>query len=148
MRQVIGAALAVLLSLSGCSQPEPKAVSPALWEVTGPKGEHGWLFGTIHALPEPVKWRSPKLDAALQGSNLLVLEIGNAGDPAAIGIRDIGKPDFGDAVEIRAGELPVFWACGVTPQAAVMQARPPFAITHKPGHMFLTDVRDVDLDGE
>jgi uncharacterized protein YcsI (UPF0317 family) len=45
-------------------------------------------------------------------------------------------------------ELPVFWACGVTPQAALMQARPPFAITHKPGHMFLTDVRDVDLDGE
>ena len=70
------------------------------------------------------------------------------GDPSAIGIRDIGKPDFGDAVAIRPGELPVFWACGVTPQAAVMQARPPFAITHKPGHMFLTDVRDVDLDGE
>jgi uncharacterized protein YcsI (UPF0317 family) len=70
------------------------------------------------------------------------------GNPAAIGIRDIGKPDFGDAVEIRAGESPVFWACGVTPQAALMQAKPPFAITHKPGHMFLTDVRDVDLDGE
>lgn len=70
------------------------------------------------------------------------------GDPAAIGIRDINKPDFGDPVEIRAGELPVFWACGVTPQAAMMQAKPPFAITHKPGHMFLTDVRDVDLDGE
>ncbi len=70
------------------------------------------------------------------------------GDPAAIGIRDVSKPDFGDAVEIRGGELPVFWACGVTPQAALMQARPPFAITHKPGHMFLTDMRDVDLDGE
>jgi uncharacterized protein YcsI (UPF0317 family) len=70
------------------------------------------------------------------------------GDPAAIGIRDIATPDFGDAVEIREDELPVFWACGVTPQAAVMQARPPFAITHKPGHMFLTDLRDVDLDGE
>jgi uncharacterized protein YcsI (UPF0317 family) len=70
------------------------------------------------------------------------------GDPAAIGIRDVGLPDFGDAVEVRAGELPVFWACGVTPQAALMQAKPPFAITHKPGHMFLTDLRDVDLDGE
>jgi uncharacterized protein YcsI (UPF0317 family) len=70
------------------------------------------------------------------------------GDPAAIGIRDINEPDFGDPVEIRAGEVPVFWACGVTPQAALMQARPPFAVTHKPGHMFLTDVRDVDLDGE
>ena len=66
------------------------------------------------------------------------------GDPAAIGIRDMAKPDFGDAVEIRPGEVPVFWACGVTPQAAVMQAKPPFAITHKPGHMFLTDLRDVD----
>ena len=70
------------------------------------------------------------------------------GDPAAIGIRDIAKPDFGDAVEIRAGEIPVFWACGVTPQAAVSHAKPPFAITHKPGHMFLTDLRDVDLEGE
>ena len=70
------------------------------------------------------------------------------GDPAAIGIRDIAKPDFGDAVEIRPGEVPVFWACGVTPQAALMQAKPPFAITHKPGHMFLTDLRDTDLEGE
>ncbi|VTT99711.1 Putative uncharacterized protein OS=Fischerella sp. JSC-11 GN=FJSC11DRAFT_3920 PE=3 SV=1: DUF1445 [Gemmataceae bacterium] len=70
------------------------------------------------------------------------------GDPAAIGIADVARPDFGDAVELQAGELPVFWACGVTPQAAVMQARPPFAITHKPGHMFLTDLRDVELEGE
>jgi uncharacterized protein YcsI (UPF0317 family) len=70
------------------------------------------------------------------------------GDPAAIGIKDITKPDFGDPVPIEKGEVPVFWACGVTPQAALMQARPPFAITHKPGHMFLTDLRDVDLDGE
>lgn len=68
------------------------------------------------------------------------------GDPAAIGIHDITKPDFGDAVEIRPGESPVFWACGVTPQAAVMAAKPPFAITHKPGHMFLTDLRDHELE--
>jgi uncharacterized protein YcsI (UPF0317 family) len=70
------------------------------------------------------------------------------GDPSAIGIKDIAKPDFGDPVPIETGEVPVFWACGVTPQATLMQARPPFAITHKPGHMFLTDLRDVDLDGE
>jgi uncharacterized protein YcsI (UPF0317 family) len=69
------------------------------------------------------------------------------GDPAAIGIKDIMKPDFGDSVSIRVGEVPVFWACGVTPQAALMQAKPPFAITHKPGHMFLTDLKDVDLEG-
>jgi uncharacterized protein YcsI (UPF0317 family) len=68
------------------------------------------------------------------------------GDPAAIGIKEIAKPDFGDPVTIRPGEVPVFWACGVTPQAAVMHAKPPFAITHKPGHMFLTDLKDRDLE--
>ena len=68
------------------------------------------------------------------------------GDPAAIGIADITKPDYGDAVTIRPGEQPVFWACGVTPQAALAAAKPPFAITHKPGHMFLTDLRDRDLE--
>ena len=67
------------------------------------------------------------------------------GDPAAIGIRDIARPDFGDPVPIRAGEIPVFWACGVTPQAVVMQAKPPICVTHKPGHMFVTDWKDVDL---
>jgi uncharacterized protein YcsI (UPF0317 family) len=69
-------------------------------------------------------------------------------DPAAIGIRDLERPDFGDPVEIRPGEIPVFWACGVTPQTVAMAARPPFLITHKPGHMFVTDLRDTDLEGE
>ncbi|HEY2784075.1 MAG TPA: putative hydro-lyase [Fimbriiglobus sp.] len=68
------------------------------------------------------------------------------GDPSAIGIKDVSKPDFGDPVTIKPGEVPVFWACGVTPQAAVMHAKPPFAITHKPGHMFLTDLKDRDLE--
>ena len=66
----------------------------------------------------------------------------HVGDPAAIGIADVQRPDFGDAVPIRAGEVPVFWACGVTPQAAVMASGVPFAITHAPGHMFMTDVAD------
>jgi uncharacterized protein YcsI (UPF0317 family) len=70
------------------------------------------------------------------------------GDPASIGIADLSRPDFGDAVEVRPGEVPVFWACGVTPQAALLQAKLPLAITHKPGHMFLTDLRDCDLEGE
>jgi uncharacterized protein YcsI (UPF0317 family) len=70
------------------------------------------------------------------------------GDPSAIGIADIARPDYGDAVVIGSGEVPVFWACGVTPQAALTQARLPLAITHKPGHMFLTDLHDADLEGE
>ncbi|MBY0525984.1 MAG: putative hydro-lyase [Gemmataceae bacterium] len=70
------------------------------------------------------------------------------GDPAAIGIRDIDRPDFGDAVPVRPGEVPVFWACGVTPQAVAMEVRPSFMLAHMPGHMFLTDLRDADLEGE
>jgi uncharacterized protein YcsI (UPF0317 family) len=70
------------------------------------------------------------------------------GDPKAIGIGDLGKPDFGDPVTIRSGEMPVFWACGVTPQAVGMEAKPSLLLTHKPGHMFVTDLRDTDLEGE
>ena len=68
----------------------------------------------------------------------------HVGDPAALGIADLGRPDFGDPVPGEPGDEPVFWACGVTPQAALMASRPPFAITHAPGHMFVTDVRDIE----
>jgi uncharacterized protein YcsI (UPF0317 family) len=67
------------------------------------------------------------------------------GDPAAIGIRDIAHPDLGDPVEIRQGEVPVFWACGVTPQAVAMASKPPLMLTHAPGHMFITDRRDAEF---
>jgi len=60
------------------------------------------------------------------------------GDPAAIGIMDIDRPLSGTP-DIRPGEVPVFWACGVTPQAVVATVKPPFCITHKPGHMLVTD---------
>ena len=69
----------------------------------------------------------------------------HVGDPASIGIDDLQKPDYGDVVPFQPGEVPVFWACGVTPQAVAMQSKPPFMITHSPGHMFITDVRDEDL---
>jgi uncharacterized protein YcsI (UPF0317 family) len=72
----------------------------------------------------------------------------HVGEPSLIGIRDITQPDFGDPVEIRPGEVPVFWACGVTPQAVAMEVQPPLLITHKPGCMFLTDLKDTDLEGE
>jgi uncharacterized protein YcsI (UPF0317 family) len=67
------------------------------------------------------------------------------GSPEVIGIKDIHQPDFGDRVTIKEGEVPVFWACGVTPQAALMASKPAFAITHAPGHMFITDVKNVEL---
>lgn len=66
----------------------------------------------------------------------------HVGDPVGLGISDLDQPDFGDAPEIRDGEVPVFWACGVTPQAAIMASKLPFALTHAPGHMFITDVPD------
>lgn len=67
------------------------------------------------------------------------------GDPALIGIRDLARPDYGDAVEVKPHEVPVFWACGVTPQAAIAAARPAFCITHAPGHMLVTDLLNRDL---
>ena len=62
-----------------------------------------------------------------------------------IGIRNLAKPDFGDAVTVREGEVPVFWACGVTPQSVAMTVRPELMITHAPGHMFIGDMRDDEL---
>jgi uncharacterized protein YcsI (UPF0317 family) len=67
------------------------------------------------------------------------------GDPGLIGIRDLGQPDYGDAVHVLHDELPVFWACGVTPQAAIEQARPELCITHAPGAMLVTDLKNAQL---
>jgi uncharacterized protein YcsI (UPF0317 family) len=69
------------------------------------------------------------------------------GDPAGIGIRDLRRPDWGHAIDMLPGEVPMFWACGVTPQAAIAECRPPIAITHAPGHMFITDLADEDIRG-
>jgi uncharacterized protein YcsI (UPF0317 family) len=68
------------------------------------------------------------------------------GDPAALGIADLAAPDFGDPVTVEPGEVPVFWACGVTPQAVVIGAKPSVAIFHAPGHMFITDRPHAQYD--
>jgi uncharacterized protein YcsI (UPF0317 family) len=60
---------------------------------------------------------------------------------------DLARPDWGDPILPLEDEVPVFWACGVTPQALIVAARPEFAITHAPGHMFITDVRDAAIAG-
>ena len=68
----------------------------------------------------------------------------HSGDPAAIGIHDLARPDYGDAVAVHPGEVPVFWACGVTSQAALERARLPFFIAHAPGCMLVTDWTHAD----
>jgi len=72
----------------------------------------------------------------------------HAGDPAELGIEDLAAPDYGDPVELRDGEIPVFWACGVTPQAAAVASRPELMITHAPGHMFITDRPEASDESE
>ncbi len=69
----------------------------------------------------------------------------HVGDPAAIGIADLSKPDFGDAVEVRPGEVPVYWGCGITPQAVALACGVEFMITHAPGSMFITSLRDEEF---
>jgi uncharacterized protein YcsI (UPF0317 family) len=68
------------------------------------------------------------------------------GNPTDIGIANLDRPDFGDPVSVEMSEVPVFWACGVTPQLAIASANLEIAVTHAPGHMFVTDVREVDID--
>ena len=68
----------------------------------------------------------------------------HVGYPEMIGIKDINKPDYGDAVEIKEDEIPLFWPCGVTPQNVLREVKLPFAITHAPGHMFVSDKKDED----
>ena len=67
------------------------------------------------------------------------------GNPEMIGIKDINSPEYGDSVEIKENEIPVFWACGVTPQAIAINVKPEIMITHAPGHMFITDIKNHEL---
>lgn len=92
--------------------------------------------------PEQAR-RAYEITAAMPNVHGAPVQIGH---PEAIGVADVMKPDYGDPVEIREGEIPVFWPCGVTPQAAVENAKPPIVITHAPGHMFITDIRNADLN--
>jgi uncharacterized protein YcsI (UPF0317 family) len=102
----------------------------------------GPLVVTMRPIPADLVSRAVQITGRYPGVHGAPVHVG---DPAQIGIRDLAKPDFGDAVTIRAGEVPVYWACGVTPQAVAMQAKPPLMITHAPGHMFITDLKNEEL---
>ncbi len=103
---------------------------------------HGDLVVTMRPVPAGLVARAVSVTAAVPAVHGAPVHVGA---PELLGIRDLDKPDFGDPVTLRDGEVPVFWACGVTPQVAIMESRPPFAITHAPGHMLMTDIRDVEL---
>lgn len=99
----------------------------------------GPVVVSMRPIPEKDVVRAVQVTSRFPSVHGAPIHIGN---PAHIGIKNINKPDFGDAVTIKDGEVPVFWACGVTPQAAAMQVKPELMITHAPGHMLITDVRD------
>lgn len=103
---------------------------------------HGKLVVSMRPMPADQVIRAVSITASMPRVHGAPIHIG---DPAKIGIADISRPDFGEEVTIREGEIPVFWCCGVTPQSVVMSAKPPIAISHAPGHMFITDVKNTLL---
>jgi len=103
---------------------------------------HGMTVASMRPIPQEDVVRAVQVTSRFPAVHGAPIHIGN---PAAIGVTDISRPDFGDAVTIKEGEVPVFWACGVTPQAVAMETKPALMITHAPGHMFITDLRDETL---
>lgn len=102
----------------------------------------GNMVVSMRPIPYDLVVKAVNVTAAMPRVHGAPIHIGN---PEQIGIKDIFSPDYGDAVTVNNGEVPVFWPCGVTPQNAVMNAKPPIAITHAPGHMFITDIKNTSL---
>jgi uncharacterized protein YcsI (UPF0317 family) len=103
---------------------------------------HGPMVVTMRPIPSEQVTRAVQITSRYAFVHGAPIHIG---DPSLIGIRDLRRPDFGDPVTIKKGEVPVFWACGVTPQAVVMKAKPDLCITHAPGHMFVSDLLNEEL---
>ena len=102
----------------------------------------GTMVVSMRPLPPQDVVRATMISGAIPKVHGAPIHIG---DPSVIGIKDVMKPDFGDPVTINPGEVPVFWPCGVTPQSVVMSVKPKFAITHAPGHMLITDQKNINL---
>lgn len=103
---------------------------------------HGPMVVTMRPIPLDKVTRAVQITSRYASVHGAPIHIGG---PSRIGIKNLKKPDFGDSVTIKKGEAPVFWACGVTPQAVVMKAKPDLCITHAPGHMFITDLLNEEL---
>ena len=133
--------------LLGCSFSFIEKSSNVSMFITNiPTTEAGQFSGPMVVSMRPV--HRDKIVRAVQVTSRFPAVHGapvHVGDPEAIGIKDVTQPDLGDAVEFKENEVPVFWACGVTPQAVAMNSKPPLMITHSPGYMFITDEMDEDL---
>ena len=103
---------------------------------------HGKTVVSMRPMPADQAIKAVSITASMPRVHGAPIHIG---DPSVIGIKDIHNPDFGDAVTINEGEIPVFWCCGVTPQSVVMSAKPPIASSHAPGQMFITEVKNSKL---
>ncbi|MBO4839392.1 MAG: putative hydro-lyase [Lachnospiraceae bacterium] len=111
---------------------------------TRPAGPfRGPMICSMRPMTPENAWKAYQITAQMPNVHGAPVHMGPA---AAIGIQDVTKPDYGDPVDIYPGEIPVFWPCGVTPQAAVENAKPPIVITHAPGHMFITDIVNAELN--
>ena len=111
-------------------------------DTTPAGGFSGPMVVSMRPIHHKLLVRSVQVTSRFPGAHGAPVHIG---DPMTIGIKDINKPDYGEAAEFKPGDVPVFWACGVTPQAVALKSKPPFMITHAPGHMFISDMRDRDL---
>lgn len=100
---------------------------------------HGQMVVTMRPIPEHQVAQAREISARYPHAHGAPIAVG---DPAQIGIADLSQPDWGEAVEIKAGEVPVYWACGVTPQNVLLDAGLPLCITHSPGHMLIADVAE------
>jgi uncharacterized protein YcsI (UPF0317 family) len=120
--------------------------SVAMWRTSIACRPAGVFHGPMVVSMRPIRGadvaKAVTASARFPGAHGAPIQIG---DPAAIGILDIAKPDWGDPQEFGSDDVPVFWACGVTPQAVALASKPPFMITHSPGHMFITDLPNAAL---
>jgi uncharacterized protein YcsI (UPF0317 family) len=123
---------------------EGKNVSMYITSIpTAPAGIfQGPLVVSMRPIPHDKVVKAVQITSRFPGVHGAPVHIG---EPEKIGIADLSKPDWGDLTEFKEDEVPVFWACGVTPQAVALKSKPSLMITHSPGHMFITDLRDEDL---
>jgi uncharacterized protein YcsI (UPF0317 family) len=103
---------------------------------------HGPMVVSMRPIPAPQVAKAAQVSGRYPSVHGAPIHIGS---PETLGVQDIDRPDFGDPPVFKPGEVPVFWACGVTPQTVAMTVKPEIMITHCPGHMFLTDIPNESL---